>query len=144
MKSFNHRSKDAKRPVPRTTSLLQIQVANIHETESCAPQLNKLLSAKKEFLKNLVSRTEVQQVSQAKILRARRRGVGRVGSGRRWLDSEKTSSLVAGCKSCSRSSSGRVVETGSGRRVRARHPGSEGEDVVARRRMHIRCRATRR
>ncbi|CAK9875388.1 unnamed protein product [Sphagnum jensenii] len=39
--------------------------------------------------------------------------------------------------------SGRVVGTGSGRRVRARHPASELEDVVARRRMHIRCRATR-
>ncbi|CAK9224101.1 unnamed protein product [Sphagnum troendelagicum] len=38
--------------------------------------------------------------------------------------------------------SGRVVGTGSGRRVRARHPASEREDVVARRRMHIRCRAT--
>jgi hypothetical protein len=97
-----------------------------------------------EFLKNLVLRTEVLQVSQAKILRARRRGEGRAGSGRRWLDSEKTSSLVAGCKSRLSNSSGRVVGTGSGRRVRARHPASEGEDVVARRRMHIRCRATRR
>jgi hypothetical protein len=81
-----------------------------------APRNSTNSCQRTEFLKNLVSRTEVQQVSQAKILRARRRGEGRAVDG---------STARRRCRSLPGANRVRAI-----RRVGLSGPGRAGECVL--------------